>query len=58
MITFLLGAVVGAVVFGFFLRNNPTWAKKLRIISDRWVELVDVNNAEKTVKRGRPKKNS
>lgn len=62
MIAFLAGAVVGAAVFGFFLRNNPKWALKLGIVADRIVEIVDVNNAgeEKATKpkRTRTKKNS
>lgn len=43
--------LAGAVVFGFVLRNNPSLAKKLRIVSDRIVEIVDVKNAEEETKK-------
>jgi len=35
MITFVLGAIVGAVIFGLVIRNNPALAKKLGLIVDK-----------------------
>lgn len=35
MITFVLGVIVGAIIFGLVIRNNPTLAKKLGLIVDK-----------------------
>lgn len=38
---YLVGAVIGAVIFGLVLRNNPTLAKKLGLIVDEIEDKLD-----------------
>lgn len=41
MITHLLAALAGAVVFGLVIRNNPKIATKLGLIVDKLEEEID-----------------
>jgi hypothetical protein len=45
MITFISGAVVGAIVFGLVIRNNPKLAEKLGVLVDKIEDKVDSKKA-------------
>lgn len=41
MINLVVGAVIGAVIFGLVIRNNPKLAKKLGLIIDKIEDSID-----------------
>lgn len=43
MLSLAIGAVIGALVFGLVLRNNPSLASKLGLLVDKIDDKLDKN---------------
>ena len=55
ILTFVLGVVAGASLFGLVIRNNPSLGKKLGLIVDRLEEELDSIKEQSKAKKSAKK---